>query len=625
MDFPQSACSDAKAAIQCIGLGVTSRVDANKARHVAFPLNSELGVRTLPNDTFGAFPGGGVPQRMKANPKNSSTSDMIQQLHLSPWCRHPTTRAAQVALSTIVIRLSPEQNQALDIFERTNSLLASCAPLIVTARGLLRGPADGHDIECFMLRRMSSGSVQCVYVCEGKARVSPLSQQASLVGTLNDNGAAIARGELVCLFNNSCLPRGACSLLFSVLGTIPSWCIQQQQMLVKRREFYIQQYATPIRVVTNDLVAASNVNIFKGIQKGGALSTEYVYSPKQELPPGAVLANILSRRPGLQPPGCVSVPPTTATACLQAFTASIVEAARLTLGLRTVDGRITPSQIRARLQQVQMQLCGESDGANSGQDAHTAAAAGLIDMEALTSPVSSAHSQASQSCLATGHQATVVTANMPPMTMPPRSSHTVPTFESLPSTKPLAYQPSGAAAMPISGAAAMPPGGGPAVSRLAAPSREFGRVNISIRIRRNQGVWRAIHPHDGEEAKESPGAPAPEPLIIRGIMGGAKRPRAQSNTSEPAFIAQNTPLPTLSRPPATQSIAIAADKQWLSDSRSGTFGTASSSTRTPTLAALKLGECFAPVYHQSEARPPCAMSARDFVPKPIVLVERDPE
>jgi len=340
----------------------------------------------LPDNAFGAFPGGGVPQRMKANPKNSSTNDMIRLLHASPWCKFETTRAAQVALSTIVMQLTPEQNQALDVFEGCDALLASCAPVIVNERGLLRPPADGHEVECYMLRRNTAGIIHCVYVSEGKSKACPLGQLAPLLDAVYSSGADIARGQLVCLFNNSCLPRGSCSLLFSVLATIPIWSEQKQSMLVKRREFFLQQYITPVRIITNDLVAASNVNLKQSCKRADAPNGLPVYKPKQELPPGSILANILSRRPGLQPPGCVSVPPTTSAACLQAFTACIVEAARLTLGLRTVDGHVSFKQVHARLQQVQEQLCTDSAGPALAAGAHAAAAAGLIDMEATMVP-----------------------------------------------------------------------------------------------------------------------------------------------------------------------------------------------------------------------------------------------
>ena len=496
--------SSLSTSIACVCLNVASKVDANKARHVAFPLNREFGVTLLPDDTLGSFPGGGVPQRMKANPKNSSTAEMISLLHSSPWCKYSTTRAAQVALSTIVLHLTPEQNQALDVFDGRDEVLAGSAPVIVNERGLLRGPADGHDLECYMLRRTISGAIHCVYVSEGKLRTSPLSQQVSLLEAVSASGAILRRGDLMCLFNNSCMPRGACSLLFSVLATIPVWSDEQQTMLVKRREFFLQQYATPVRIITNDLVAARNVNMRSSARRVDKLGGLPDYKPKQELPPGSILANILSRRPGLQPPECVSVPPTSTASCLQAFTACIVEAARLTLGLRTVDGQVTAKHVHARLQQVQQQLC-KDDSALALSGAHAVAAAGLPSLDSTMIPpprvVTSARWSTFIPKYATSGSAVAPRANSGASSAPVNFT---PTFESLTSSA-LSSQ-----TVPRSG----PPGGEYKAFPLRAASAASGsaptRSHLKVRLRKAGAAWTAERMADISGSSASSSLPEPD-------------------------------------------------------------------------------------------------------------------
>jgi hypothetical protein len=355
---------------------------ALQARNVTFPLSGDLGVTMLPDRLLAAFAGGGVPQRMKANPKNYSTRQMIEQLHASPLCAYPTTRLSQVAFSTIVLSLTPEQNQAFEVVGNEPHLLASCAPMVVDATGLLR-ETEGSGIECFMLRRSADSSVKCVFVAEGLHKSPPVTTTSAVLDCLAVTGAQVKPGGLVCLFNNSCLPRGPCSLLFSVLATVPVWSAAQQQLLVKRDEFLLQQYASPLRIVTNDLVAASNVNITAALAAEESATTSAMrsadkthahFSPQlaDSLPPGAVLANILARRPGLQPGGCSVIPPCTTATCLQSLTSALVQAVRMTLGLRAVDGSVTASQVEARLQEVRDQLCSASNTFSSGHLAESA-------------------------------------------------------------------------------------------------------------------------------------------------------------------------------------------------------------------------------------------------------------
>ncbi len=171
--------------------------------------------RVLGAESWPSFPAGGVPQRLKANPSSSSTSEALQSFHDSPLCPFKTLRILKRSYYIVQAQLSAAQQAALS--SCSDGILAGCLPLVVDAKSFTLSTAGLEGFVVFVTASGKLRMVHATYAAVGSyASRGQILTQGTLLEHMQRSGVTLTRGVLFCVLNTTLLSSGLGRLLFNI-------------------------------------------------------------------------------------------------------------------------------------------------------------------------------------------------------------------------------------------------------------------------------------------------------------------------------------------------------------------------------------------------------------------------
>jgi len=219
------------------------------------------GLQTLDPLAWPSFPGGGVPQKLKANPSNASTVVVLNEFHSSRFCAFKSIRLQKRGYTVVRVVLSQRQSDAVAHY--SDAILAGCLPVVVTAEPAACGVAlIRSQLEGFIITVDSSSQIRMVhasysdascYVSRGHSVT-----RGVLLAKVQESGVALSPGSIYCVLNTALVPTGPCRLLFNIPALFAT---ATEGPAGSSITLCMEQALTLPRVVCNDLVAAKRVRM----------------------------------------------------------------------------------------------------------------------------------------------------------------------------------------------------------------------------------------------------------------------------------------------------------------------------------------------------------------------------